>query len=249
VHALPLVPMNFPTPVTSLRVSVHLHMGAQASGGDPVRDPNRRIQLLEAALGRFSTEGYEASTTRSIATDAGVTETVLFRHFPSKQDLFLAVVREFGPRELFREVGSGSRSEGASTEALRALVTEYLDTTWQHRTWLRVLFQEAGRDPEAAKALAGQYRGVGQALQAILRDGVARGEFREELAGPAMQIIALAVRGFVARCAARPPEDWNEVRDEFVSNLLSVITEGLRPTEAEGEGNAEHGKSRHPCRK
>jgi len=194
-----------------------------------VRDPRRRKQLLQAALGRFSTEGYEAATTRSIATDAGVTETVLFRHFPTKHDLFLAVVREFGPRELFREIGSGGQSEGSAIEALRGLVTEYLDTTWEHRTWLRVLFQEAGRDPEAAEALAGQYRGVGQALEAILRDGVARGEFREALAGPAMQIIALAVRGFVARCAARPPEDWSTARDEFVSNLTSVVVEGLRP--------------------
>ncbi len=214
-----------------------------------MRDPKRRKQLLEAALRRFSGEGYEAATTRSIATDAGVTETVLFRHFPSKHDLFLAVVREFGPRELFRHVPAGARASEPASAALQRLVTDYLDTTWTHRAWLKVLFQEAGRDPEAANALAGQYRGVGQALQAILRDGVTRGEFREEMAGPATQVIALAVRGFVARSAARPPADWDAARDEFVANLISVIIEGLRPTGADGEENARHGKPRHPRRK
>ena len=63
-----------------------------------VRDPKRRRMILEAALARFSAEGYEAATTRSIAADAGVTETVLFRHFPSKHHVFLAVISEFGPR-------------------------------------------------------------------------------------------------------------------------------------------------------
>lgn len=194
-----------------------------------MRDPKRRQELLEAALGRFSTEGYEAATTRCIAADAGVTETVLFRHFPSKHALFLAVVHEFGPRELFRDVVSDGRDEQPCIEGLRDLVTGYLDTTWRHRAWLRVLFQEAGRDPEAGKALRGQYQSVGEALASVFQDGVVAGEFRPDMTGAAMQVCALAVRGFIARSAARTPADYESARDEFVSNLVSIIAEGLRP--------------------
>jgi len=204
-----------------------------------MRDPKRRKQLLEAALRRFSAEGYEAATTRSIAADAGVTETVLFRHFPSKHDLFLAVLREFGPRELFRGVAQDGRHHPSAAEALRDLVTDYLNTTWQHRAWLRVLFQESARDPDAAEALRGQYHQVGQSLAAVFNEGVAKGEFREEMVEAAMQITALAVRGFIARSAARPPADWNAARDEFVSSLILVITEGLRPTGKDRKGNTE----------
>jgi len=193
-----------------------------------VRDPRRRKMLLEAALARFSAEGYEAATTRAVAADAGVSETVLFRHFPSKHDLLLAVIREFGPEELFRDLTSQQRQGGSAVEALRWLVTEYLETTWQHRRWLRVLFQQAGRDPEAARALRGQYRSVGQALEAVLRDGVADGDFRSDRCAAAMQVIALAVRGFVGRAASRPPKDWNSERDTFVHSLLSVVVDGLR---------------------
>lgn len=209
-----------------------------------MRDPKRRKMLLEAARERFSAEGYEAATTRSIAADAGVTETVLFRHFPSKHDLFLAVIGEFGPEELFRHLPAVVGQDGPAAEVLRSLVTDYLDTTWTHRTWLKVLFREAGRDPEAAKALMGQYRGVGQALEAILKDGVAAGEFRRELSAAAMQVIVLAVRGFVARCTARLPTDWNAARDEFVSNLTAVVVESLRPTKTDREGNPDNGKTR-----
>jgi AcrR family transcriptional regulator len=190
--------------------------------------------LLEAALRRFGAEGYDAATTRSIAGDAGVSEVVLFRHFPSKRELFLAVIGEFGPEELFRHLPSDARRGTSALEALRSLVTEYLDTTWRHRSWLRVLFQEAGRDPEAARALRGQYRGVRRALQAILRDGAASGEFREDMCAAAMQVIALAVRGFVARNASRRPRDWETERDRFVGNLISVVAEGLRASRDSG---------------
>lgn len=210
-----------------------------------MRDPTRRKLLLEAALARFSSEGYEAATTRSIAADTGVTETVLFRHFPSKHDLFLAVVHEFGPRELFREVASGGRGEQPCIERLRDLVTGYLDTTWRHRAWLRVLFQEAGRDPEAAETLRGQYQRVGAALSSVIQDGVAAGEFRPDLTGAAMQVIALAVRGFVTRVTRRPAEDWPTARDEFVSNLVSVIAASLRPDGSDREESAAHGAPQH----
>lgn len=214
-----------------------------------MRDPRRRKLLLESALARFSAEGYEAATTRSIAADAGVTETVLFRHFPSKHELFLAVIREFGPEELFRHLPADVGQDRPAVEALRALVTDYLDTTWAHRLWLRVLFQEAARDPEAAEALRGQYQGVGRALRAILEGGVGRGEFREELSAAVMQVIALAVRGFVARSAARAPADWHAARDEFVSNLTSVVAESLRPAKTDREESPDDGKPRRQRRK
>ena len=64
---LALAPLSLLAGVTSLHVSVHLHTGSVLSAGDMVRDPKRRRMLLEAALARFSAEGYEAATTRSIA--------------------------------------------------------------------------------------------------------------------------------------------------------------------------------------
>jgi TetR/AcrR family transcriptional regulator len=53
---------------------------------------DRRRQLLEAALDFFSRKGFEGTTTKEIATAAGVTEAIIFRHFPSKQALYTAVI-------------------------------------------------------------------------------------------------------------------------------------------------------------
>jgi TetR/AcrR family transcriptional regulator len=53
---------------------------------------DRRRQLLETALDFFARKGYEGTTTKEIATAAGVTEAIVFRHFHSKQELYTAVL-------------------------------------------------------------------------------------------------------------------------------------------------------------
>src|ERR1035441_7373591 len=53
---------------------------------------DRRRQLVETALDCFSRKGFGGTTTKEIAAAAGVTEAIIFRHFPSKQDLYNAVL-------------------------------------------------------------------------------------------------------------------------------------------------------------
>jgi TetR/AcrR family transcriptional regulator len=53
---------------------------------------DRRRQLLETALDLFSRKGFQGTTTKEIAAAAGVTEAIIFRHFPNKQALYNAVL-------------------------------------------------------------------------------------------------------------------------------------------------------------
>ena len=53
---------------------------------------DRRAQLLDAALEVFSRKGFEGTTTKEVAAAAGVTEAIIFRHFPTKQALYTAVL-------------------------------------------------------------------------------------------------------------------------------------------------------------
>jgi TetR/AcrR family transcriptional regulator len=55
---------------------------------------DRRRQLVETALDFFSRKGFGGTTTKEIAAAAGVTEAIIFRHFPTKQDLYNAVLAD-----------------------------------------------------------------------------------------------------------------------------------------------------------
>ena len=52
----------------------------------------RRAQLLDAAIDVFTAKGYHAAAMDDIAEAAGVSKPVLYQHFPSKLDLYLALL-------------------------------------------------------------------------------------------------------------------------------------------------------------
>jgi AcrR family transcriptional regulator len=62
--------------------------------GRPTRLPKdqRRAQLLDAASDVFTTRGYHAAAMDDIADAAGVSKPVLYQHFESKLDLYLALL-------------------------------------------------------------------------------------------------------------------------------------------------------------
>lgn len=67
----------------------------RARGARMGRDA-RRAQLLQVAQDLFTAEGYHHVTMDDIGARADVSKPVLYRHFPSKLDLYLAVVDERG---------------------------------------------------------------------------------------------------------------------------------------------------------
>ena len=63
----------------------------------------RRDQLLRIALKLFSQRGFEATTTKSIAAAAGVSEAIIFQHFKSKEELYSSVFDYIAKETGFRE--------------------------------------------------------------------------------------------------------------------------------------------------
>jgi AcrR family transcriptional regulator len=59
-----------------------------------LRGEDRRLAIIQAALEVFSERGFHGTTTKALAKAAGVSEALLFRHFPSKEDLYAALQDE-----------------------------------------------------------------------------------------------------------------------------------------------------------
>lgn len=60
---------------------------------------DRRSQILAAALDVFAELGFHGARTRDLAEKAGVSEALLFRHFPTKEDLIRAILESIGFEE------------------------------------------------------------------------------------------------------------------------------------------------------
>lgn len=65
---------------------------AEEQGSQRLPRAERREQILVAAARAFARGGYAATSLTDVADEAGVTRVILYRHFDSKADLYLAVL-------------------------------------------------------------------------------------------------------------------------------------------------------------
>jgi AcrR family transcriptional regulator len=80
---------------------------AGSKTGRPARkrfsSEERRDQLIRIAVRLFSQRGFEGTTTKSIATAAGVSEATIFQHFKTKEDLYSSIFDYKAKETGFRE--------------------------------------------------------------------------------------------------------------------------------------------------
>jgi AcrR family transcriptional regulator len=106
----------------------------------------RREQILTAATEAFARSGFAATGLDDIATEAGITRVVLYRHFDSKTDLYQAVLDRMCARlEAHVEEPVGGFTD-ASIDGL-------LEAAAESPAGFRLLFQHALREPEFSERI------------------------------------------------------------------------------------------------
>jgi AcrR family transcriptional regulator len=88
---------------------------------------DRRHQIMEAATGLFARQGFQGTTTREIAEQAGVNEALLFRHFSSKEGLYWKIIEELcSARGRAQRVNEILQSGYNDLEVFTAVAREFL---------------------------------------------------------------------------------------------------------------------------
>ena len=103
------------------------------------RDERRAI-LLSAALEVFTAAGYHAAAMDEIADRAGVSKPVLYQHFPSKRDLYLAVL-DVHIDSLVFEIQKAIASTPDNASRVRATVVAYFAFIESEGEAFRLLFE------------------------------------------------------------------------------------------------------------
>ncbi len=88
----------------------------------------RRDQLIDSAIGLFGRGGFSGTTTKALALAAGVSEATIFKHFPTKADLYAAAFqRRTGVEgEEFVTELEGIADHGDDEEVLRRVIAAIL---------------------------------------------------------------------------------------------------------------------------
>lgn len=102
--------------------------------------PDRKKQLLEVATRLFAQQGYAATTTRQIAGECGVTEAILFRHFPTKEELYWEVIEaKRASRGFLEKLTEILDSNKSPMEVCIAIAKDRLERNFSDPTMTRLL--------------------------------------------------------------------------------------------------------------
>ena len=153
---------------------------ATALGGRCRRKDARPAEILAAALALFAERGFATTRLEDVARAAGISKGTVFLYFPTKEDLFRAVVRHELVPNIAALEAEAARHEGSSGTLLRLIagrLAGILDS--ELGAIPKLVICEAGTMPEIARFYAEEVAGRGMRLfGAVLRRGVACGEFR-----------------------------------------------------------------------
>ncbi|MXP64508.1 TetR/AcrR family transcriptional regulator [Roseomonas sp. M0104] len=157
----------------------------------------RTPQILRAALEEFAERGYAGARMAAVASRAGIAKGLIYHYFPSKEALFQATVHAC-TRPVFEEAERQLAGHaGPARDLLGSLVRigyARIGADRQERILFRLIITEAERFPDLARFYRDEMlaRATGIA-RAVLRAGVAAGEFRPEVADmPGLAEVVLA---------------------------------------------------------
>ena len=197
------------------------------------RKEARPGELLDAALQLFVEKGFAATRVEEVAARAGVSKGTLFLYFPSKEELFKAVVRENLAGRFTEWNAEFEQFSGNSAELVR-----YGLHTWWERIGMtpasgitKLVMSEAGMFPEIAAFYQQEVVAPGHALlKRILQRGIHSGEFRPlnldytvySLIAP--MIFLLMWKHSMAPCC---PATENIEPVTFIDNQVDLLLRGM----------------------
>jgi AcrR family transcriptional regulator len=145
------------------------------------RKETRPQELLDAALQLFAEKGFAATRSEEVARRAGVSKGTLYLYYPSKEDLFKAVVRQSMSTLIAEGIELADAYEGSSSDLLVTLMNIW----WQKvgntpaAGIHKIVLSEVRNFPELAQFYADEVIVPADRLfSTVVQRGIDSGEFR-----------------------------------------------------------------------
>jgi AcrR family transcriptional regulator len=174
------------------------------------RGAETRRRIVAAARELIARGGYAEAQVASVASRAGVATGTVYRHFPSKADLFAEVFREASQHEVDAVAAAARESGGTAVARIAAAVETFARRALRGRRLAWALIAEPVDPAVEAERLVFR-RAYRDAFAGVIADGVEAGELPAqdpELSAAALVgAIGEALVGPVSpTAAAREPE-------------------------------------------
>ncbi|MBM0127349.1 TetR/AcrR family transcriptional regulator [Pimelobacter simplex] len=189
----------------------------------PSRAEATRARLLEAAVTAFSEKGFHGTTTRDIASAAGMSPAAVYVHHRSKEELLFLISREGHQQALdvVREARAATPDPVAQVETVGRAFAAYHA---HHHTVARILNYELAALSEQHRVVIDELRtGIDRELRDLVREGVTAGVF--DTPDPALAATALASLSIDIARWYREDGEWTpeQIGDYYADLALRLV--------------------------
>jgi AcrR family transcriptional regulator len=197
------------------------------------RKQARPGELLDAALDLFVEKGFAATRSEEVAARAGVSKGTLFLYFPSKEELFKAVVRENLAGRFTEWNQEFEDFEGSSADMVRHCMRMWWERIGATRASgiTKLMISEARNFPELTAFYQHEViRPATELVRRILQRGVDRGEFRPlDMEYAVFGIVAPMVFLVMMKhsLGACVPQDYPLDPERYVKAQVETLLQGL----------------------
>lgn len=200
----------------------------------PDLEPGARRRILDAAAEAFMAHGFANATIDDIAREVGATKGLVYYHFRSKFDIFLAVYEEAMGRVRDRvehlAQGAGTGRDRLVAMAVAHAVNLMEDLAYHHVVHQAVRGQVATalkpRQRDTLQELNGLRGAYERLFRGVVTDGIADGSLREVDAALATRTLLSNLNAIDTWYHRIPGQDPAELR-ELAGRIVDLLIGGL----------------------
>jgi TetR/AcrR family transcriptional regulator len=192
----------------------------------------RRTQIIDAALKLFAGKGFSGTRTREIAELAGISETLIFQHFKTKEDLYRAALTKlFSQHPLMPEVEE-KMAEKDDFGVFNALALHLIKHNRKDRRLMRLAIFSAIDGPHLVDIFHHHKEtepSLPELLGNYIQQRIDEGAFKEINAQIVGQLFVEAIFMYIADQEASisgPPLPFSD--EETAETLVRIFIDGLK---------------------
>lgn len=197
----------------------------------------RRSLIVTKAIELFAQQGFRATRVKDIAASVGTSDALVFQHFPTKRELYDAILEHLCTRKHFTEVEQllYYAPEYDVGEVLTRLSAWVLEQTEAEGAWLRlILYAALERDEATAELTEEHFQRIVDYVAYEVAEGQAAGRFRSGDAKAHARSFFAGLLGLsIMRTIVRDPAYANDSARTAAATHVTLFLRGLQTDKGE----------------
>ncbi|GGD04735.1 TetR family transcriptional regulator [Thalassobacillus devorans] len=210
----------------------YLNQMIEAGGKDAELTP-KQAKILEAAIEIFAERGYASTSTSEIAKKAGVAEGTIFRHYKTKKELLITIVKPvitkfavpFFATHFVNQVFNEKTAD--YEELLRKIIRNRFEFAQKNVPLIKILLQEMAFHTEIQQSYQDVFKKeVFPRFDETIKHFQARGQLVNYPSEAIIRFTITTILGFlITRFIVMPKADWNDEAE--INRTIHFLMNGL----------------------